>query len=819
MSSKYTVTLAALDHFSAPFKSFSAVSDKLSTQLKGQQVELRKLSAIQRDMSALDSMKQKLSGTTVELEKAKHAEAALAAEISAAGVPTKKMAADFEKLRLKSATLSAEHLAQTNRLNSLENSLQKAGVDASKFATEQARIENQSKQTTAALKAQQAQLKGLADAQGRIDANRAARADLRGSMLETAALGYVAAQPIAKAIAFESSMADVKKVVNFDDDAEAGKMGKDLLQLSRSIPIAASGLADITAAAGQSGIAKAELLGFTTSAAKMATAFDVSAADAGSTMAAWRASMGLSQEQAVDLADATNHLSNNMNAQAKDIAGVLRRQGAVAMSAGLDQIQAASLSAALLSGGASEEVASTALKNITGAMMKGDTATAAQQSAWADLGFDPSSLAQDMLSDAPGTMIKVFEAMKDVPEEEVSALVSTLFGEEVKGSVMPLLKNLDNLRGAFKLTADATAYKGSMEAEFSARSATSANNLQLLSNKFDRLQISVGTLLLPALNDIIGPVADFADLLADGAEKFPLLAKGIAMVGIGLVALKVGALAVQFVGLTFGQGLNVLNLGRAKMAATTNNTARAASLATAALGRLNNALNRVGRRSRLDTVDPSRRRRAGGRKAPRGGRLGRLAGTAAALGDSLPMGADLLKGAGKIVRPLGVALAAGAAADAFAGDGTYAEKGGAAGNMLGGLGGAAAGAMTGAAIGSVVPVIGTAIGGVLGSIIGGMGGAGAGEWLGDKFGGWFDEPTDKLPPPSVVQKEVSSQHKSQQMVFSPHITMPASSGDKAADERFVDIMMQRLRAEFSTMMGSNQMVVRLDAQLSDRSSS
>jgi TP901 family phage tail tape measure protein len=852
MSAKYSIALAAVDQFTAPFKSFSATSSKLVTQIQGQKAELRSLAAAQRDLSGFNQMKAKLGETTSALDKARLAEKALTAEINAVGVPTKKMAAEFDKARNKTAQLTAEHQAQTNKLNSLERSLEKAGVDASKFATEQSRIEKATEQANAALKVQQARLKSVSDAQDRVEANKAARADLRGEMLETAAIGYVAAQPIMKAIEYESSMADVKKVVNFEDDAEANKMGRDILKMSTQIPIAAAGLAEITAAAGQSGIAKAELLNFTTSAAKMATAFDVSAEEAGSTMAAWRASMGLSQKQAVDLADATNYLSNNMNAQAKDIAGVLKRQGAVAMAAGLDQIQAASLSAALLSGGAGEEVAATALKNITGAMMKGDTATAAQQGAWSELGFDPQMLAKDMLSDAPGTMIKVFEAMQGVPEEEVSALVSTLFGEEVKGSVMPMLKNLDNLKNAFKMTGDATKYRGSMEAEYQARSATTANGMQLLANKFDRLQISIGTLLLPALNEIMGPVADFADLLADGAEKYPTIAKGLAMVGMGLVALKVGALALKFVGLTFGQGMNVLNLGRAKLSATTGNTARTATLANLALQKLNATMARMGSRRTPVSADiggSSRRRRV------RPARTGRLARAGAVLGGgalmagsamaALPMGADVLQGAGKLIRPLALAMSgADLASSLSAGDNV--ATGAAAGDMLGGLGGATAGGMAGAAIGSVVPVIGTAIGGLIGSIIGGLGGGMLGEWAGGKIGGMFDAGTsnspvppvgqanklptsleappllaavsDRLPPPEAIRKQISSQDN-RQMVFSPTITIPGSSGNKEADQRLVDSIMQRLKAEFMTMMGSNGLSVRLDGSLSDRSSS
>lgn len=948
---KYSIAIAALDKFSAPFKSFSDTNDKLVTQLRGQQAELRKLKDAQRDMSGFERMQRKLSETSNALEQAKLDEAELAQQMAATERPTKRLTNAFEKAKTKTSQLTAEHQVQTNKLERLERSLSDAGVDAKKFASEQERIERATEQANTALRTQQARLKSVSDAQSRVDANRAARADLRGQVLETAAIGYVAAQPIRAAIDYESSMADVKKVVDFEDDAEAQKMGRDILKMSSQIPMAADGIAEIVSAAGQSGVAKAELLDFATAAAKMSTAFDIAASDAGSTMAAWRASMGLSQSQAVALADATNHLSNNMNAQAKDIAGVLKRQGAVAMSAGLDETQAASLSAALLSGGASEEVAATALKNITGAMMKGDSGTAKQQAAWVELGFDPNQLSQDMLSDAPGTMIRVFEAMGEVPDEQVSALVSSLFGEEVKGSVMPLLKNLDNLRGAFKMTSDAAKYQGSMEAEYQSRSATTANNMQLLSNKFERLQISVGTLLLPALNDIVGPVADFADYLADAAEKYPTIAKGIAMAGVGLAALKVGALAVKMVGLSFGQGINMLRLGRAKLSATTGDTARNATLATRALQRMNATMARMGRRRAPmgggdygGYGDEGRRRK--GRRGRRrfrirgGGKWGRLAGlvtggtalslmsananagdlamTGAAVagtaGDfmhNLPAGGAMLKGAGKMFRPVDIALSGAALTSAIA-NGDNQQIGATTGDMVGGLGGAAAGAAAGAAIGSVVPVVGTAIGGVIGSVVGGLGGGALGEWAGGKVGGWFgddeesppikpeqtaeakpatsiasesitretvtrsteksdssstfletawqaaklaipslgvtslvsswfgdDEGTDKvkpaqvsemiagndqvngtadrLPAPDQVQKQVTSQDN-RQMVFSPSITIPSSSGNPEADQRLVDSLIERMRSELMPMMGGGELAVRLDASLSDRSS-
>ncbi len=65
-----------------------------------------------------------------------------------------------------------------------------------------------------------------------------------------------------KAIAFESAMADVAKVVNFDSQAEFAAMSDQVKELAGRIPMAADGIAAIIAAAGQSGIAKEDLTAF-----------------------------------------------------------------------------------------------------------------------------------------------------------------------------------------------------------------------------------------------------------------------------------------------------------------------------------------------------------------------------------------------------------------------------------------------------------------------------------------------------------------------------------------------------------------------------
>jgi len=95
--------------------------------------------------------------------------------------------------------------------------------------------------------------------------------------------------PVNQAIKFESTMADIRKVVDGLDNADAfRKMSQDVIDLSTKLPITADGIGQIVAAAGQAGIARSELVRFAEDAAKMGIAFDQTAEESGQMMATWR---------------------------------------------------------------------------------------------------------------------------------------------------------------------------------------------------------------------------------------------------------------------------------------------------------------------------------------------------------------------------------------------------------------------------------------------------------------------------------------------------------------------------------------------------
>ena len=130
-----------------------------------------------------------------------------------------------------------------------------------------------------------------------------------------------------ESIKFESAMADVKKVVNFDSPQGLQQMKQDLMDLSTQVPIAFDGLAQIAAAAGQSGIAANEITKFTEAAAKMGTAFDISAQEAGQAMAEMRTAFKMSQTDVEALADKINYLGNTSPNSAAKIMKIVQTVG------------------------------------------------------------------------------------------------------------------------------------------------------------------------------------------------------------------------------------------------------------------------------------------------------------------------------------------------------------------------------------------------------------------------------------------------------------------------------------------------------------
>lgn len=323
----------------------------------------------------------------------------------------------------------------------------------------------------------------------------------------SAAITAITVDAAKKAIEFESTMADVSKVVDGLRDQNGAftksyyEMSDALLNMSKNIPMTADALGQIMASAGQAGIASEDLAKFTETAAKMGVAFDTTAEQAGEWMATWRTALNLSQTQVAALGDQLNYLGNTTSENALKLSEVVTRVGALGQTAGLSAGEVAALAASMP--GVTAEISATGIKSMMIAMTAGASATSNQAAVLQQLGFTASDMANRMQTDAKGAIIDLLGAIKQLPAAEQTAALSQYFGKESVSSIAPLLKNLGYLQQQFAKVGDASAYSGSMEAEYAMRADTTANKLKLMQNKLAVLQVQIGNKILPYVNDAL----------------------------------------------------------------------------------------------------------------------------------------------------------------------------------------------------------------------------------------------------------------------------------------------------------------------------
>lgn len=345
------------------------------------------------------------------------------------------------------------------------------------------------------------------------------------------------------AIDFESQMADVRKVVNFDTPTQFKEMGDDIGRLSERLPMAATDIAKIVAAGGQSGIARDELLSFAESAVKMGIAFDQTADESGDMMAKWRTAFRMNQGEVVALADRINYLGNTGPATTKQISGIVTEVGALGEVAGLSSAQIAAIGATMAGVGVKQDVAATGIKNFMLAMTKGTAATKSQAQAYKSLRLDSKTVAENMQKDAQGTMLDLLKRIGQVNAAKRPALLAELFGTESIGAITPLLTNLELLRGNLEKVSDAQQFAGSMEQEYSSRAATTANNLQLLRNGVDSAARAIGNALLPGINAVLDKLRPWISQVAQMISDNPQLVRGIVIAGAAFTALRAAVFA------------------------------------------------------------------------------------------------------------------------------------------------------------------------------------------------------------------------------------------------------------------------------------
>ena len=423
-------------------------------------------------------------------------------------------------------------------------------------------IRDSSRQGSSELRRLQRQYDGLGETmsrirrnqnqRGRIDAaiqrNRSIRDSLKSEILSTVAAVGVVSVPIKLAIEFESAMADVRKVVNFDTPEQAKAMERDILHLTRSIPMAGDELAAIVAAGGQSGVAREKLIGFAEDAAKMGVAFDMSAGTAGEAMATMSNVLRRPIETMSEFGDAINYLSDNTNSKAADIVNVMTRVGSDIKQLGLTDNQGAALGSTFLSMGKAPELAAQATKGMVTAFSLARVGKFDDE--LKQLGLTTKDFATAMDKDAQGAISDFLQRVRQLPKEQQMPLLLKMFGRNYADDVLLLTGSMEEYNRQMNLLSETDAggqlkYMGSMQREFQNRSATTANQLRLFKNSLMELGITVGSVMLPGINDFLKSLMPVVYRMTEWAQANPKLIHTLIKIAVALVSVKAASLGVR----------------------------------------------------------------------------------------------------------------------------------------------------------------------------------------------------------------------------------------------------------------------------------
>lgn len=326
---------------------------------------------------------------------------------------------------------------------------------------------------------------------------------------------------MAPVVRYVNGLADASGKVS-DAIADNGKTFKQnysdmenyVQRLSMDIPRTTEQLTTMSAALGQSGkdVTEQTQTGILRDTAVAATAMDLDDQTAGDYMAKWEASftkrdadgnkVNYSHDDVMRLMNQINYLGANNATTAAEIASSVNKSASIGQLAGVDPSTTAAIATAMQATGVDTERTGTTISRIYTNISKGRSATKAQKEMWEELGFTAEGVAKSMQKDGTGTLMKVFGAVNQLPDERKIAALNTLFNQwAVEGSAK-VTNNLDLLMKTLSEVSDEAAYANSMEREFAINTGTEESLRTMRDNAKTVLMQDLGEQLLPAQKEL-----------------------------------------------------------------------------------------------------------------------------------------------------------------------------------------------------------------------------------------------------------------------------------------------------------------------------
>ncbi|GHD59831.1 phage tail tape measure protein [Jeongeupia chitinilytica] len=561
---KLRVIMNAVDRVTRPLKQITAGSGDAAKAIKATRVQIKQLERAQGQVNALRELQQQTKATAVSMRSAEAYAKALGSQMKQTANPTRKMVRQFKQAEKAAGDLRKKHGEQTESLKQLRSAMNASGIR--NLTQHEQQLKAQTEAANGTLAKQEAHLARLNKQAQRMHAARAnydktigVRDKLAGAGVATTAAGAVMGVPIASMIkdysSYEDAMLGIARQVEGARDANGKltpvyyEMGDAIKALSRQIPMATTEIAALVEGGARMGIqGKDNLLAFARTAALAGTAFDLPVDQLGEDLGKIANLYKIPIKDIGQLGDAINYLDDNAQSKGADIIEVMQR---IAGSTGsMNYKEAAALGSTFLSLGASPEIAATATKAMVRELQIAEKQPARFRKGLAELGLSAKQIQADMAKDSTGTILKVMEAVRRLPETRRMGVMVDLFGKEYGDDAAKLADNLGEYRKQLKLVNEEKA-KGSMQREGDAKNDTLSAQWQMVKNQLFNESSNLGASLRQPLMELMKGLGELLGTVNRWVKANPQLAASIVKIVAVLAVLltTLGGIMIAIAGL------------------------------------------------------------------------------------------------------------------------------------------------------------------------------------------------------------------------------------------------------------------------------
>jgi TP901 family phage tail tape measure protein len=530
----------------------ASIGQSFRTSVRGSQSQLNQLgSSINKLKNQQASIKKVELGEAsvgkarVAYEAASRELSRLRREVASTDQPSKQLTQSFDAAKRKTERLSQALGKQRDRLQQSRRGLQQAGVSARNLMGDNARL-------GASVERLSQKYRKLNQAMRAQEANKAQRADLRGQLFDAVALGATVVAPVSIAVNFEQSIARLGAITRSGDDALLG-LEQTARRLGETTQFSASEAASAMTFLGMAGFKTNEIISATPGMLDLAQAAGSDLAGTADIASNILSGFSLKADEMGRVGDVLSATFTTSNTTLQMLGDTLKYAAPVASSAGASIEQVAAMAGLLGNVGIQGSMAGTALR---AAFLRLSAPPKVAADALANLGVEVKDLDGNLRS-VPELLQELAKATEGLGSAERAEAIKQIFGSEASAGLTELLKQagsgaldsyIQQLRQA-KGTADTMAKK---------MSATTAGSLKRLGSALESVAISIGSLLLPSVAAGAQLFAGMASWVSGAAQEYPWLTKVIVGATVGLVALKVTAIAGAYA-FTFLKG-GVLSL-------------------------------------------------------------------------------------------------------------------------------------------------------------------------------------------------------------------------------------------------------------------